>query len=334
MTNKNSRRSHDAFFRWLFADENHLRALLKLSAKSNLEIQQFLAAVDPNTFVRIPDSYSNVDETGEADLAFRVNAISGDHALVGVLLEHKSGPDANTLAQMGKYVNSVMNAYAQSHSATQIPTVAILFYNGKEEWNPYKNFPQYPEYFHDVILPFKAAFVNMTQISDDDCLKCENLETAMGVTAMKYAFDSKKLREALLQFKGRFQKLPPAEAKNLLEKISLYLKEFLDDKVLEELNVAFVSIGQKYGFVSAGDVFRQRQAEALAEGISKGRKEGLSKGLSKGRKEGLSLGLSKGRAEGIRQNTRSLAKGFLKKGVSVETIAEVTGLTIDEIKAL
>ena len=96
MTNQNSRRSHDAFFRWLFADENHLRALLKLSAKSNLEIQQFLAAVDPNTFVRIPDSYSNVDETGEADLAFRVNAISGDHALVGVLLEHKSGPDANS----------------------------------------------------------------------------------------------------------------------------------------------------------------------------------------------------------------------------------------------
>ncbi|PWK93179.1 Rpn family recombination-promoting nuclease/putative transposase [Hallerella porci] len=127
MTNKNSRRSHDAFFRWLFADKNHLRALLKLSAKSNLEIQQFLAAVDPNTFVRIPDTYSNVDETGEADLAFRVNASSGDHALVGVLLEHKSEPDANTLAQMKKYVNSVMNAYAQSHSATQIRPSPFFF---------------------------------------------------------------------------------------------------------------------------------------------------------------------------------------------------------------
>ena len=82
--------------------------------------------------------------------------------------------------------------------------------------------------------------------------------------------------------------------------------------------MAFVSIGQKYGFVSAGDVFRQRlaagKAEALAEGISKGRKEG--------------------RAEGMMAKTRSLAKGFLKKGISVETIAEVTGLTIDEIKAL
>ena len=100
----------------------------------------------------------------------------------------------------------------------------------------------------------------------------------------------------------------------------------MGESILKELDMAFVSIGQKYGFVSAGDVFRQRQAEALAEGISKGRKEGLSKGLSKGRKEGLS--------KGILQEKLSLAKGFLKKGVSVETIAEVTGLTIDEIKAL
>ena len=31
---------------------------------------------------------------------------------------------------------------------------------------------------------------------------------------------------------------------------------------MKELNMAFKSIGQKYGFVSAGDVFRQRIAEA------------------------------------------------------------------------
>ena len=29
--------------------------------------------------------------------------------------------------------------------------------------------------------------------------------------------------------------------------------------------MAFVSVGQKYGFVSAGDVFRQRIADARAE---------------------------------------------------------------------
>ena len=36
------------------------------------------------------------------------------------------------------------------------------------------------------------------------------------------------------------------------------------DKILKELNMAFKSIGQKYGFVSAGDVFRQEIADAQA----------------------------------------------------------------------
>ncbi|MCI5600518.1 MAG: Rpn family recombination-promoting nuclease/putative transposase [Hallerella sp.] len=328
---KNSRRSHDAFFRWLFADENHLRALLKLSAKSNLEIQQFLAAVDPNTFVRIPDSYSNVDETGEADLAFRVNASSGNHALVGVLLEHKSGPDSNTLEQMEKYVNSVMKAYAQSHSATRIPTVAILFYNGKGPWDPFKILRKnYSDYFFKSVLPYQCHFIDMKMISDEDCIGCDDVATAMGVTAMKYAFNRKKLLAILPKFQKALTQIPYDEAKNLLEKISVYLKEYLGESILKELDMAFVSIGQKYGFVSAGDVFRQRlaagKAEALAEGISKGRKEG--------RAEGLSKGLSKGRAEGIRQNTLSLAKTFRNKGFPLEAIADATGLTIDEIKAL
>jgi hypothetical protein len=34
--------------------------------------------------------------------------------------------------------------------------------------------------------------------------------------------------------------------------------------------MAFVSVGQKYGFVSAGDVFRQRIADARAEERQKG----------------------------------------------------------------
>ena len=37
------------------------------------------------------------------------------------------------------------------------------------------------------------------------------------------------------------------------------------DKVLKELNMAFKSIGQKYGFVSAGDVYRQEIADAQAK---------------------------------------------------------------------
>ena len=46
----------------------------------------------------------------------------------------------------------------------------------------------------------------------------------------------------------------------------------LVDKVLKELNMAFKSIGQKYGFVSAGDVFRQEIADARTEEQAKAQK--------------------------------------------------------------
>jgi predicted nuclease with TOPRIM domain len=55
--------------------------------------------------------------------------------------------------------------------------------------------------------------------------------------------------------------MPRNEASCLIEKTSIYLVEYLGKDFLKELNMAFVSIGQKYGFVSIGDYFRQQLAE-------------------------------------------------------------------------
>ena len=59
--------------------------------------------------------------------------------------------------------------------------------------------------------------------------------------------------------------MPYDKATCLLAKISIYLKEYVTRDVLKELDMAFVSIGQKYGFVSAGDEFRREIAEAQAK---------------------------------------------------------------------
>ena len=82
---------------------------------------------------------------------------------------------------------------------------------------------------------------------------------------MKYAFDKDNLRSKLLLFKESFQKLPTNEGLSLLGKINVYLREYVDEDYLKELEMAFKSVGQKYGFVSAGDVFRKRLADAHAE---------------------------------------------------------------------
>ena len=70
----------------------------------NKAVAKFLSLVNLDTLIRIPDSYSSVDDTGEADLAFRVNISTGAPVIVGILLEHKSGRDS--LPFRGAFVNT------------------------------------------------------------------------------------------------------------------------------------------------------------------------------------------------------------------------------------
>ena len=272
-----AKRSHDPFFRWLFSDTTHARNLLELSGKVSQELSEFLSVVNLDTLMRIPDSYSEVDETGEADIAFRVNVTTGAPVLVGILLEHKSGHDSEVLNQIKRYVNSVMKDSNDRRGFDTLPTMAIIFYNGRENWNPLKWLEAgYPEYFHGSMLPFKYSFVNMGDIPDSDCLACDDTEAAMGIVAMKDAFNKDNLLAVLPKFKGALQKMPYNKAACIISKVKLYLEEYVDDNLIKELDMAFKSIGQKYGFVSAGDVRRKMVADAITNTQQKALEENLN----------------------------------------------------------
>ena len=57
-------------------------------------------------------------------------------------------------------------------------------------------------------------------------------------------------------------------------------------------------------------------------------------GLEKGIEQGLEKGLEQGRAEGEFEAARRLARNFKNAGISAETIAENTGLSLAEIENL
>ncbi|MCH5173800.1 MAG: hypothetical protein J1D85_06290, partial [Bacteroidales bacterium] len=58
------------------------------------------------------------------------------------------------------------------------------------------------------------------------------------------------------------------------------------------------------------------------------------KGFEEGREQGLAEGLSEGEAKGRTEEQRAIAKRFLFAGLSAEAVAEGTGLTIEQVKAL
>ncbi len=62
--------------------------------------------------------------------------------------------------------------------------------------------------------------------------------------------------------------------------------------------------------------------------------DATQKGRQEGRDEGILIGHEKSREEGEKQAKIAVAKNSLKAGVSIDVIAEITGLSLDEIKKL
>ena len=73
---------------------------------------------------------------------------------------------------------------------------------------------------------------------------------------------------------------------------------------------------------------------ARETGREEGREEGHKVGKEEGLKEGKEEGIKEGREEGAKRKSFDIAKRMLEKGIDVETILELTGLTEKEISEL
>ena len=76
---------------------------------------------------------------------------------------------------------------------------------------------------------------------------------------------------------------------------------------------------------------KYRDTISVLEGA---RMEGYKEGLEIGYKEGLEIGYKEGLEIGYKEDTIAIARKMKAYGVAWDMIAEITGLTIDEVKDL
>ena len=264
-----------------------------------------LSTVDMDSLELIPGSFSNVKEWGESDLAFKARIKGGPEIFVGILLEHKSYLKKDVLSQIYRYTFEVM----QNKGATDfgwLPTKAIIIYNGQSDWDPMAEFrSKYRGQFNGRELPFECVLVNLADIPDEACLREPNVEAAVGALVMKHAFDADGLRSVVGGLTKMLSRLENGARATLAEKIVVYLGEYLDEEVVEELRMR-ISIGQALGIKTAGD--RLRAAERAAD--RRGRKRGLAQGLE----------------QGAEKERKKLTAFFRSKGVSEKIISEALAL--------
>jgi hypothetical protein len=307
-------RDHDGFFHYVYGVPKNAKTLLNICRKSNHNLDRILSDVDLNTLVRLPGSYNEVGERGEADIAFKARILNGGEINVGILMEHKSKRKKSVLNQVGRYALRVIMDH-DDEVFSWIPTKAIIIYNGPTEWDPLAEFRKKARAkFQGNELPFECVLVNLANIDESVCLESDTPSAAIGAIAMKYAFNPEGFKAAISIVEKMLQKMPSEEQTTLIEKIILYLGEYIDEFAVEELQMAWKSIGQRMGFVSAGDARRAAEKE--------GRKEGFKRGLAEGRSEGHAEGRAEGRAEGHNDAFDAMRK----IGISEEKIQEAMAL--------
>lgn len=109
----------------------------------------------------------------------------------------------------------------------------------------------------------------------------------------------------------------------------------------EELRVASLSPEERHEYyrhlenmTSARNVLETAYDEGLDKGLELGVEKGIKQGIEKGIKQGKEEGLKQGKEEGIREERRNIIRAMLAQGMKPETIANIVGISLDELHTL
>ena len=290
--------AHDPYVRSVFKDPPRTAELLRLAARKNTNLAQFLATVNLNTLREISEAFSNGSSFGYGDLAFTVNIESEEpkqaELLVGILEEHKSYPESGIIPQLVKYWYEIM-----VRNQKNIPTIAIVLYNGKDFWKIEKEvmFPNYPEYYHRIGLPFILEVVDISDIFNEDEISKISPKIALALVALKYVFSGEKLKKYLKPAIAGLKSLPKEEAEDFLAQTFIYLKYWFKGEAKEQFKMDFKKCSEVYGYKSIAEVEEEELEVKLAE------------------------------------RNRELARKMLDYGDPVEKISIITGVPEEDIRS-
>ena len=112
--------------------------------------------------------------------------------------------------------------------------------------------------------------------------------------------------------------------------------ERADEGLLRPIEKAKVSAlsEEEYDQYEASMKYLEDEIDMEQHGYERGMEEGLKKGTEQGMEQGLKQGMKQGKLEGEKTANLRNAKNFKALGVDIHTIAQATGLSVEEIEEL
>ena len=166
----------------------------------------------------------------------------------------------------------------------------------------------------DYLEKALPVYTFKTMCSEDSLIKLDDGITKIIINSQAAAYEkNEKLKVFLEYMNGKV-----SSDDEFIQKLEHRIKEV---KANEELR-------REYMLVNT--IERDARNDGWKAGVAHGLAEGKSLGLA----EGKSLGLAEGEIRGSRQAKVETAKNLLQFGLSIENIAQATGLSKAEVEAL
>lgn len=258
----------DRFFKQVMEDRKNAKNYLK-----NF-YPELAAKLDLRTLKSDQDGFLTPEfDLFKADVIYRCQLKNSDkHLNLALIWEHKVRAEKNVAIQLGLYIYLALNKMVNTKGRKLEPIIPLLFYNGKEKWEPqtlHQLFEKHPYFdgFKHFLPSFNFLFKNITTSSEEELYQLQNAFFRSAMIAMASRSDS----DLIFQ---RLSVIFDLEGTDIqLTILSKYAYQFMD-RSKEEIKEAFenvISNNSKNKIMSTLEML-------LAEGMEKGMEKGAGKG--------------------------------------------------------
>ncbi|HLP61994.1 MAG TPA: Rpn family recombination-promoting nuclease/putative transposase [Candidatus Deferrimicrobium sp.] len=316
--------SHDGFFRNAFDQtvaESFIKEYLPPEITKNLDFSTLSKSKDTYIDKKLARCYS--------DLLYQVR-LNGDPAYLYFLFEHKSWKQDFPALQLLKNMVHIWETHVENYKGTKkLPVIIpLLIYHGEHPWKVDTSFISFfnnPGALKKYIPAFNFELYDVSHMPEENIRGVVELRIVL--MAFRYIFHP----EILSKLKKIFQLFRELKDENkfnqFLELLLIYIGSNVTDMKAEQLRES-VSEALKEGGVIMGTVFQELLDRGRDIGVKEGRDIGVKEGRDIGVKEGKDIGMK----EGEEKEKWRVVLTCIKKGIDIETIAELTDLPVERIE--
>ena len=323
---------HDDNFKHNFSQQRVAVDFLRhnLPQKVLAQVNLHTLEIAPNEF--IPSKYRS---KRRADLVYSVKNKDGTKLYALLHLEAQSTHQKDMALRIWEYHVAIAKAHYKDKVARKLPLIlTFVLYHGKSRWTGAKSIA---ELFMDFELYLEASLrapflVNLTEKEVSDLTQQEASAAPQLLMKGQASKDYVAMLDRLYPLMKAYKQIDDVNVDYMCENDARSPDEFL-----QKFSKFDLETSQRYRVMFATAI-KQEHQKGRQEGMLEGRREGMLEGRQEGMLEGRREGIQKGKREGVRlgitKGREAVAKNMLAKAMEIRLIADITGLSLEEIKAL